>query len=76
MGRVPAEVNGGVPKLGPHNGLQCRVCYARWPERHNLTLQGSYQSKVSSSLSGQKSNLLWLAGYGLYQVITVFVGGD
>ena len=27
-------------------------------------------------LSGQKSNLLWLAGYGLYQVITVFVGGE
>ena len=27
-------------------------------------------------MSGQKMYLLWLAGYGLYQVITVFVGGE
>ena len=28
------------------------------------------------TLSGQKVYLLWLAGYGLYWVITVFVGGE
>ena len=38
----------------------------------------SLSALISSmiTLSGQKSNLLWLAGYGLYQVITVFVGGE
>ena len=42
-----------------------------WAAPRPLTLTGS-----QVPLSGQKSNLLWLARYGLYQVITVFVGGE
>ena len=44
--KVPTNLNTIWQRFG--RGARARgTCYARWPERHNLTLQGSYQSKVS-----------------------------
>ena len=57
-GRVPAEVNGGVPKLGPHDGLQRRV---RWVEvrqvqplvsEHHAQTSGEERRELDSARHG------------------------
>ena len=56
--RVPAEVNGGVPILGPHNGLQSRV---RWVElrqvqplvsEHHAQTSGEERRELDSARHG------------------------